>query len=168
MRKALFSLVFAGLVGGVSAAEKEIWPVWVSCGDAEDVEVVGFRFTGWGYCEQVTGMDIGFIGQSRYFNGIQVNLLWSEVQDKLAGWQIGCLYNSAGLGDSIGIQTALWNESMSIFGFQIGLVNLSSYTKGFQIGLINRSDDMRGYQIGLINVIRNSPIPFFPGVNVGF
>ena len=51
---------------------------------------------------------------------------------------------------------------------QVGLLNLSDEFYGIQIGLVNRADLMRGIQIGLINVIRGSPLPFMPIVNIGF
>jgi len=89
------------------------------------------------------------------------------VRDQLAGWQIGG-YNSAGLGESVGLQTGLWNEAGTFKGIQIGLVNLADYTQGFQIGVINRVEDMHGYQVGLINVIRGGEIPFCPLLNIGF
>jgi hypothetical protein len=169
MKKMLFGLFLVGLVVfGANAAEKVRWPVWLAFNDASDVDVVGLRlnFPG-GQCDQVTGLDLGFIGHSQYFNGLQINLLRNDVHDALAGWQIGC-YNSAGLGDSLGMQVGLWNEAGVIYGFQVGLVNLSDYTKGFQVGLVNRAEDLHGYQLGLINIIRSGDVPFCPLLNVGF
>lgn len=169
MKKMLFGLLLASwVVAGATAAEKVRWPVWFAFNDVEDIDVIGLRLNlPSGTCEQVTGMDIGLIGRSRYYNGIQINLLRNDVQDALAGWQIGG-YNSAGLGDMLGLQTGLWNESQTVYGVQIGLVNLADYGKGFQIGLINRVEGMRGYQVGLINVIRDGKIPFSPILNIGF
>ena len=89
------------------------------------------------------------------------------MKDTLQGWQIGC-YNSAGLGDSLGIQTGLWNEAKTMYGFQVGLVNLADYAEGLQVGLINRVDGIHGYQVGLINVIRDSRVPFCPLLNMSF
>jgi hypothetical protein len=169
MKKMMFGLVLAGLVVlGASAAEKVRWPVWFAFNNEEDVDVVGLRVNLFsGTCEQVTGMDLGFIGHSQYFNGFQLNLLRNDVTDSLAGWQIG-LYNSAGLGDSLGLQTGLWNEAQTLKGFQVGLVNLADYCTGLQVGLINRSEDMHGYQIGLVNIIRGSDVPFCPLINIGY
>ena len=169
MKKMMFGLVLAGLVVfGASAAEKVRWPVWFAFNDADDVDVVGLRLNlPSGQCEQVTGIDLGFIGRSQYFNGLQLNLLRNDVKDALAGWQIGC-YNSAGLGETIGVQCGLWNEAGTIYGFQAGLVNLADYAKGFQIGVINRAEQMRGYQLGLINIIRGGEVPFCPLLNIGF
>jgi hypothetical protein len=171
MKKVLFGWMLAGLVAfSASAAEKVHWPVWFAFNDVEDVDVVGLRLNlPSGQCEQVTGLDLGLIGHSHYYNGLQLNLWHNDVKDALQGWQIGC-YNTAGLGDSFGLQVGiLWNEAGTIYGGQIGLVNLADYAEGFQIGLINRVEDMHGYQIGLVNIIRSSDVAkFCPILNVGF
>lgn len=169
MKKMMFSCFLAVLVVfGAQAAEKVSWPVWFAFNDSTDVDVVGLRLTiPSGQCEQVTGMDLGLIGRSQYFNGIQINLFRNDVRDQLAGWQIGG-YNSAGIGESIGLQTGLWNEAGTFKGIQIGLVNLADYTQGIQVGLINRVEDMHGYQVGLVNVIRGGEVPFCPLLNIGF
>ena len=169
MKKSVFGLVLACMVAvGAQAAEKVRWPVWFAFNDVEDIDVLGLRLNlPSGTCEQVTGLDIGLIGRSQYFNGIQINLLRNQVTDTLAGWQIG-LYNTAGVGDMLGIQTGLWNESQTMYGVQVGLVNLADYSKGLQVGLINRVDGMYGYQVGLINIIRDSNLPFCPLINIGF
>ncbi|MEI7901242.1 MAG: hypothetical protein WCK89_13400 [bacterium] len=166
MKKMLFGWVVAGLVVfGANAAEKVRWPVWFAFNDSDNVDVVGLRLTlPWGQCEQVSGLDVGFVGRSTYFSGIQINVLRNDVKDTLQGWQIGC-YNSAGLSDAFGIQTGLWNEAKTISGIQAGLINLADYSKGFQIGIINRVEGMNGYQVGLINIIRDSRVPFMPLIN---
>jgi hypothetical protein len=86
----------------------------------------------------------------------------------MAGWQFSFLYNSVGHGNGVGIQSALWNEAQIFSGLQCGLINLSDYCDGFQVGLINRAEDLHGFQIGVVNIIRNSTVPFFPGINIGF
>jgi len=167
MKKMMFGLVLAGLVVfGARAAEKVRWPVFFAFNDTEDVDVVGLRLNlPSGQCDQVTGIDLGIIGRSQYYNGLELNLVRNDVKDELAGWQIG-LYNSA--GDAFGLQVGLWNEAGTITGAQVGLVNLAEYSKGFQFGLINRVETMRGYQLGLINVIRGGDVPFCPILNIGF
>jgi hypothetical protein len=169
MKRMWSGLVLACLIAvGAQAAEKVRWPVWCAFNDTEDIDVVGLRLNlPSGQCEQVTGLDIGLIGRSQYFNGVQINLLRNSVLDALAGWQIGC-YNSTGLGDMLGMQTGLWNESRTLYGLQVGLINLADYAEGFQVGLVNRVEDMHGYQIGLINIIRGGDVPFCPLINIGF
>lgn len=169
MKKIVFGLILAGIVAcGAHAAEKVRWPVWVAFNDTEDIDVIGLRLNFFsGQCEQVTGMDFGFIGRSQYYSGLQINLLRNQVTDTLAGWQIGA-YNSAGVGDMLGLQIGLWNETTTMCGLQAGLVNLTDYGKGLQIGLINRAESLYGFQVGLINVIRSSEVPFMPIINIGF
>ncbi len=133
-------------------------------------EVIGLRLTIPFSTRQegVTGIDLGFWGQSIYFEGIQVNIIRNDVQDRLAGFQIG-LYNSVSTGEMLGIQVGLWNEAMgSLRGIQAGLVNKSGETQGLQVGLVNLAETMYGYQVGLINVIRDAELQFFPIVNIGF
>ena len=170
MKKVLFSLVVMScLVFSASAAEKVKWPVWFAFNDAEDIDMVGLRVNLFsGECEQVTGMDLGFIGRSRYYNGMQFNLLVNSVEDRLAGWQIGIGYNETGASDPFSLQCGLWNQAEEMHGIQCGLVNLADYSSGLQIGLINRVEGIDGYQIGLINVIRGSQVPFMPILNFGF
>ncbi len=170
MKRMMFGWVLASLVVfTVSAAEKVHWPVWFAINDSEDVDVVGFRLNlPAGQCEQVTGIDLGLIGHSQYYNGLELNLWHNDVKDALQGWQIGC-YNSTGLGDSLGLQVGiLWNEAGSFYGMQVGLVNLADYIEGLQVGLINRAEGMHGYQVGLVNIIRDSELKFCPLVNIGF
>ena len=169
MKKMLFGLVLAGLfVMTASAAEKVRWPVWFAFNDVDDVDVVGLRLNlPSGQCEQVNGLDLGLIGHSRYFNGLQLNLLRNDVTDALAGWQVG-FYNTAARADLCGVQIGLWNQTQTMLGCQIGLVNLSDYAEGCQVGLINRVEGMNGYQLGLVNIIRDSRVPFSPILNIGF
>lgn len=169
MKRMAFGLFLAGLiVFGAQAAERVRWPVWFAFNDVEDVDVIGLRLNlPSGQCEQVTGLDLGLIGRSQYYNGIQINLFRNDVTDQMAGWQFGG-YNSIGRGNMLGLQTGLWNEAQTMYGFQAGLVNLADHAKGFQIGLVNRSESLYGYQVGLINIIRSSDVPFCPIVNIGF
>ena len=65
MKKVLFSLLVTGcLILSASAAEKVTWPVWFAFNDTEDIDVVGLRLNLFsGNCEQVTGLDLGFVGR---------------------------------------------------------------------------------------------------------
>lgn len=147
-----------------------VWPAWFAvCQWPRSADVVGLRLTipFSTSQENVTGVDIGFWGKSIYFEGVQLNLLRNNVTDGAAGVQVG-LYNSVGSGEFMGVQGGLWNEAINSSGIQVGLVNVIGEGRGFQIGVINRAETLYGYQIGLVNIIRDSEIPFFPIVNIGF
>lgn len=148
--------------------EKASWPVWLAFNSADDIDIVGLRLTlPYGECEGVTGFDLGIYGRCRYMEGIQVNILRNEALDVMAGAQAG-IYNSAGRADLVGLQVGLWNEARSIRGAQVGIINVADSVEGVQVGLINRAEAMYGFQVGGVNIIRESEIPFFPIVNVGF
>ena len=152
------------------SATSDLWPAFFAiCQWPASPDVIGLRLTipFSTSQESITGIDLGFWGRSVYFEGIQINVLRNDVQDRLAGFQIG-IYNSVSSGEMFGIQAGLWNEAISLRGIQAGLVNDSGETQGLQVGLINLAETMYGYQVGLINVIRDAELQFFPIVNIGF
>ncbi len=132
-------------------------------------DIIGIRFTipFSTAQESVSGIDLGFWGESQYFEGVQLNLIRNNVYDSAAGFQVG-LYNSVGRGDLLGFQAGLWNEAGCIRGFQVGLVNVVGEAEGFQVGIINRAETMSGYQVGVINIIRDAELQFMPFINIGF
>ena len=151
-----------------ASADKAPWPVWLAFNSAEDIDVVGLRMTlPYGKCESVTGFDLGIYGTSRYFEGLQVNILRNEVKDIMAGAQVG-VYNSTGRADLFGVQVGLFNEARTIRGVQLGIINLADSLNGVQVGLINRAETAYGFQVGGVNVIRESDLAFCPIVNIGF
>jgi len=148
----------------------DVWPsVFALCEWPASPEVIGLRLTipFSTVQETVTGLDLGFWGRCRDFEGIAVNVLRNDVKDTLAGFQIG-LYNSANRADLFCIQAGLFNETQSFRGVQVGLVNKSGDGQGFQLGVINCTETLYGYQVGVINIIRDAEVPFFPLVNIGF
>lgn len=152
----------------VKPETKASWPVWLAFNSAEDIDIVGLRLTlPYGKCEGVTGFDLGIYGSSRYFEGLQFNILRNEVKDVMAGIQIG-VYNSARRADCVGLQIGLFNEVSSMHGFQVGIINIAEQVEGFQVGLINRAESIYGFQVGGVNAIRDSDLAFFPIINVGF
>lgn len=155
---------------GAPSQKVSYWPAFFAVNELpETPDLVGLRIT-IPYSskqENVTGFDIGFWGQSRYYEGFQFNLLRNDVKDQLSGGQVG-LYNSAGQADLFGAQVGAWNEAGSLRGGQLGLVNIVGQMQGVQIGLINRAEELYGFQIGLVNVIRDAEIAFCPIVNIGF
>ena len=151
-------------------AKTVIWPAFFAvCEWPATPDLVGIRLT-IPYSsaqESVTGIDLGLWGVCNDFEGIQLNLLRSNVRDSFGGFQFS-LYNSVNRGDLFGIQVGLWNEAYSFRGVQAGLVNITGDAQGVQIGLINRAETLYGFQFGLINVIRDAEIPVFPIMNIGF
>ena len=149
-------------------ATKASWPVWLAFNSAQDIDVVGFRFTlPYGKCEGVTGFDLGVYGSCRYFEGVQINILRNEVKDIMAGGQLG-VYNSAGRADCLGVQVGLFNEARTMRGVQVGVINLADSIYGVQVGLINRAETAYGFQVGGVNVIRESDLAFCPLINIGY
>lgn len=153
-----------------SRQEEALWPAFMAfCQWPDTPDLIGVRWTIPFSTKQesVTGLDIGFWGRSKYFEGIQINIVRSDVKDELSGAQIG-IYNSAAQADAFGLQIGLWNEAGRLNGVQCGLVNAVGEMGGVQIGLINRAEELYGFQIGAINVIRDAELRFFPFVNIGF
>jgi hypothetical protein len=61
------------------------------------------------------------------------------------------------------------NSADELNGVQIGLwSNRAKTANGLQIALVNIAEKMTGIQIGLVNIIKSSPVPFFPVINVHF
>ncbi len=148
--------------------EKASWPVWLAFNDTSDIDVVGLRVNiPYGACEDVTGIDLGFIGRCRYMYGLQLNILRNDITDYGGGAQVG-IYNSIGRADEISLQVGLWNEANRFYGAQVGLINICDEGTGFQVGLINRAEGFYGFQLGAINVIRGGDFKFLPIINFGF
>ena len=151
-----------------ASTEKAPWPIWLAFNSTKNIDVIGVRGTfPYGACESVTGIDIGFYGCCRYFEGLQANILRNEAEDVLSGIQVG-IYNSAGRADMTGLQLGLFNEARSFRGFQVGLINIADFGYGLQLGLINRCESLYGFQVGGVNVIRDSELAFLPILNIGF
>lgn len=192
MKKLLMSLVLAASVTAVYAeeatlaeegeasavsavpetprAEPALWPAFFAfCQWPETPDLVGLRLTLPFSTKQenVTGLDVGLWGRSKYFEGIQINVLRSDVKDELSGVQIG-IYNSAAQADAFGLQVGLWNEAGRLNGVQCGLINVVGEMGGIQVGVINRAEEFYGFQIGAINIIRDAELRFCPFVNIGF
>jgi hypothetical protein len=153
-----------------ASRESAVWPACVALSQwPRSPDLVGLRLTIPFSTSQdnVTGFDVGFWGESEYFEGIQLNLLRNKVRDSASAFQVG-LYNSVGRGDFLGVQAGLWNEAMYMRGIQVGLVNIVGGAEGFQIGVINRAETLHGFQVGVINIIRDAEMQFMPVVNIGF
>lgn len=150
--------------------QSAIWPaVFAFCEWPASPDVVGLRLT-IPYSsrqESITGIDLGFWGRCKDFEGLQINVFRNDAKDTLAGFQIG-LYNTVNRADLFALQAGLINEAQSFRGIQCGLVNIAGDGEGFQVGVINRAETLHGFQVGAINVIRDAEVPFLPLVNIGF
>lgn len=167
MKKLLSSLVLASVMA-TGALAQDTWPVDISFLDwiYRPSDVAGLRLAvPYGVNDSITGVDIGLWGKSDYAWAIQLNVLHNKVRDEMGGIQISCLNDA---GHLTGMQVGLWNMAATAAGFQIGLLNLTDQFEGLQVGIINRTENMHGYQIGLVNVIRESSVPFAPGINFFF
>ena len=150
--------------------QSAIWPaVFAFCEWPASPDVVGLRLT-IPYSsrqETVTGIDLGFWGRCKDFEGIQLNIFRNDVKDTFGGIQVG-LYNTVARADQFAIQVGLMNETQGFRGLQCGVINVTGEGEGFQVGLINRAETLYGFQVGLINVIRSAELPVLPVCNIGF
>ena len=136
--------------------------------EAQSVTV--FRLGIWGRNANMTGLDLGLVGQNTgSFEGLQ----WTGVglvDGDFTGWQHGWI---AGIteGNMQGLQTAFYTKAgVGSSGVQLGFVNTADDFSGLQFGLVNITQVMRsGLQIGLINIINNKEkLKVFPIVNWKF
>jgi hypothetical protein len=170
MMKRLVACAFVAvaLVSGTRAEDYQTSPIELSFLDFmyHPIDVAGLRVgIPYGNNDSVTGIDVGLWGKSTYMYGIQFNLLANIVTDRAGAIQVAIFNDTKSL---VGIQGGLWNSAGGLTGLQVGLLNLADEVEGFQIGLINRAELMHGFQVGIVNVIRSSPLPFCPLMNVGF
>lgn len=95
------------------------------------------------------GLPLGFTSSDGLLSGAGFALFSSE-EKRVKGWQSAIFYTKA--EDLEGFQSALfWNKAESCKGLQFGLVNIAR--KG-------------AVQVGLLNFIEDSPLAFFPFVNI--
>jgi hypothetical protein len=120
----------------------------------EDESIRGFRLNIYGRNQNVSGVDIGLVHETKAnFTGVEFGVLCF-----IHGEGHGLLFN--------GIYTEA-TERMT--GLQVGMLNRSKSMHGLQIGLVNISDEMTGIQIGLWNEIKNKQeLPVLPLFNACF
>jgi hypothetical protein len=120
----------------------------------QDQSVRGFRLNIYGDNQNVSGVDIGLVHETKNrFSGVAFGLL-SIVHGECRGLQFSGIYSGA-------------EDRMS--GLQVGMVNRSANIHGLQIGLANFADDMTGVQIGLWNEIKSKEKwQVFPLINAAF
>ena len=134
----------------------------------------GIGFGWFGEFREIYGVQCSAIGN---FNsrdnvvwGLQLSGLIGNQSGSVYGIQVGCTINSA-MKEMYGIQIAvLGNSAGKMHGLQIGFFNGDKSVDmcGIQIGVINMAKRMSGIQIGAFNFIDNSPISFFPVINMWF
>ena len=109
------------------------------------------------FCPAMLALTIPFDGydMEARLNGVSLGL-FSIGYQSVRGAQIGFLINSCS-GEMKGLQLGLGNdvESADAYGVQIGWVNWVKKR-------------LYGVQIGLLNINQDGPIPFFPGINIGW
>jgi hypothetical protein len=120
----------------------------------EDTSIQGFRLNIYGRNQNVSGVDIGLVHETkRDFKGVAFGLI-NIVHGEGRGLQFSGLYTET---------------TTRMAGLQVGMVNRSNNMHGIQIGLANFADDMTGFQFGLWNEIKNKEqwnvIPF---INAAF
>lgn len=120
----------------------------------------------------VYGLDLGVIGTMTYeVYGLSVASFFNAAHE-VYGLKIASLFN---IYDYMyGIQIGSFNISNPGYGagvavgMQIGILNESNDMTGLQIGFANKAEKMCGVQIGVLNFINESPLSFFPVINMCF
>ncbi|MBQ7252522.1 MAG: hypothetical protein IJS32_07975 [Kiritimatiellae bacterium] len=152
----------------------------------EDWSVAGLRIDLFaGRHRDVWGIDIGGLGNelTGSLTGLQGAGLWNRIGEAPAAIQSAgianlcerdfCGIQTAGIcnwtGEEFtGIQAGLLNRAGGLTGLQAGLWNAADHGAGLQIGLVNTARALSGVQIGLANINAESPLRFFPVVNMAF
>ena len=148
--------------------------------------VVGLRLNLFaGRHRDVWGIDAGSLGNelTGKLTGLQAAGLWNRIGEAPAaiqsaglanlcerdfcGIQTAAVCNWTG-EEFTGIQAGLLNRAGGLAGLQAGLYNAADHGAGLQIGLVNTARVLSGVQIGLANFNAESPLRFFPVVNMAF
>lgn len=151
-----------------------------------DWSVVGLRIDILaGRHRDLWGVDAGGLGNelTGTLTGLQGAGLWNRIGEADAaiqaagfvnlcerdfcGVQTAGIYNWTG-EEFMGLQAGLLNRAGGMTGLQVGLYNAADHGAGLQIGLVNMARALAGVQIGLVNVNAESPLEFFPIVNMAF
>lgn len=152
----------------------------------EDWSVVGLRINLFaGRQRDLWGIDSGVLGNilDGDLTGIQGAGLWNCIGGASAavqaagianlcergftGVQVAGIYNWTG-EEFTGIQAGLVNRAGGLTGLQAGLYNAADHGVGLQLGLVNTARALAGVQIGLVNINTESPLGFFPVINMAF
>ena len=144
----------------------------------------------YGDSEIMKGVQMGLIQCDTEMYGLQLGF-WNQVTRVGEVLQVGCVNFFAGSHNDVrgkGAQIGVINYAERMSGFLIGYINdveqefhgiqigagnnppesMHCDVHGLQIGILNTARNMTGVQIGLVNIIVESPVPFFPFVNMHF
>ena len=133
--------------------------------------VSGVRLALWGENQNVSGLDVGVIGQTRgnfegFFLGIismvegdSAAVAWhpfgyGRVDGDFTGWHAATFFSYL-KGSSTGLQNSLVSRTRDQFtGLQLGLIyaETGGHIGGVQAGLVNRAASVKGLQLGLVNL----------------
>lgn len=119
---------------------------------APETEITGLRLNlPYGESDNMTGLDIGFVGGGGSISGIRLNAVnLSDIR-------------------SSGVEFGLVNIARGeMVGWQCGIFNQAGSMHGFQLGLINRCGDLYGIQIGLVNMIESGKVAMLPIISWAF
>lgn len=168
----LWLTVCVSLNGAVQAEQPlqmALWPPDMQL-VGEDSSISGLRLNIYGRNYNTTGLDLGFVHESRgNFRGVALGLI-SMADENMHGLQWTWLYARGG-GEVIGWQAGLLSRTDGLFkGIQTSGLNLGeadgsglqlaflyNYTAGhldgLQLGLVNRATSLKGLQLGLVNLV---------------
>ena len=170
MKKALLALI---ILFGISAFSFDTIPFQVGIWQPnvqivpDEINVAGVKINlPYGGNKNITGLDIGFASTSDYTSALQINLVMNQANEQFSGVQFACVNQSE---NSEWLTVGLMNiTSDRARGIQLGILNSTMEMRGLQLGILNYTERMSGVQLGFINLISESPVMFFPIINMSF
>ena len=167
-----------GNIGGWGLDGLQLGGLFNVAGDVTGAQAAGLL----NLCLRMSGCQVSGSGNlAGVVHGCQIGGAGGNVSLVLDGMQIAGEMNSAyglkglqcsGIINSCsvlnGMQLSAINLSDDCSGFQLGVFNKSTTMAGVQIGLVNYATTMLGIQVGVCNIIRSSPAPILPVVNMSF
>ncbi len=165
-------------IGGWGLDGLQVGGLFNAAGDVVGVQAAGL----FNLCLRTSGCQVSGSGNfAGVVHGCQIGGAGGNIALELEGMQIAGEMNSAyrlkglqcsGIINSCsvldGMQLSAINLSDDCSGFQLGVFNKSTTMAGVQIGLVNYATTMLGIQVGVCNIIRSSPAPILPVVNMSF
>lgn len=145
--------------------------------------------------DEISGLDLGIGSDTEILTGLQLDLLYANVQREMTGVQWAWIFaqntETTGLQVALlaksdlamGLQTgfvtfntreftgAQWgavNFGRDFTGLQLGFVNFAERANGLQLGFVNFTQRINGVQIGLINFAKNGFVPVMVLINGNF